>query len=164
MPQTPAWYSRVNEIATELAASPQPYVDRATVERLLRVGPRRAQQILAALPSATTMGSSTVVGRNELLAHLQRLANGDDIDLERRRRQKLAAALLDPGRATSPVILEQAPEPQPLGELEGVHLEPGRLTVEFSSPKQALERLFALATAIQGDFEGFMASSARSNT
>ena len=47
MPAKPLWYSRIHEIVRELDALPRPFVDRATVEFLLGVGRRRAQQILA---------------------------------------------------------------------------------------------------------------------
>jgi hypothetical protein len=37
----------------------------------------------------------------------------------------------------------------------GVHMEGGRITVEFDQPQQALEKLLALAMAIRNDFERF---------
>jgi hypothetical protein len=36
-----------------------------------------------------------------------------------------------------------------------VGLEPGRITVTFDEPQQALEKLLALAIAISNDFERF---------
>jgi hypothetical protein len=47
MPARPAWISRINEICTELERLPRPFVDRSTLEALLQVGRRRAQQIVA---------------------------------------------------------------------------------------------------------------------
>jgi len=37
----------------------------------------------------------------------------------------------------------------------GVRLEPGRITLTFDQPQQALEKLLALAMAITNDFERF---------
>jgi hypothetical protein len=37
----------------------------------------------------------------------------------------------------------------------GVHLDRGRITVEFDDPQQALEKLLALAMAISNDFDQF---------
>jgi hypothetical protein len=37
----------------------------------------------------------------------------------------------------------------------GVHLEPGRITVEFQEPQEGIEKLLALAMAIGNDFEVF---------
>jgi hypothetical protein len=36
-----------------------------------------------------------------------------------------------------------------------VAVGPGRITVEFGEPREALEKLLALAMAIGNDFEGF---------
>jgi hypothetical protein len=37
----------------------------------------------------------------------------------------------------------------------GVSIAPGRITVEFAEPRQALEKLLALAMAIGNDYEQF---------
>jgi hypothetical protein len=37
----------------------------------------------------------------------------------------------------------------------GVRLEPGRITIAFDQPQQALEKLLALAMAITNDFDRF---------
>lgn len=47
MPAQPTWFRRLDEIVAALEAQPEPWVDRAALEALLEVGPRRAQQILA---------------------------------------------------------------------------------------------------------------------
>ena len=38
---------------------------------------------------------------------------------------------------------------------DAFYLEPGRITVEFREPRQALEKLLALAMAISNDFDRF---------
>jgi hypothetical protein len=50
MPASPRWLSRINEICTELASLPRPFVDRATAEAVLGVGRRRAQQFPGLYP------------------------------------------------------------------------------------------------------------------
>jgi hypothetical protein len=40
---------------------------------------------------------------------------------------------------------------------EGVSIAPGRITVEFAEPRQALEKLLALAMALSNDYEAFVA-------
>jgi hypothetical protein len=47
VPARPAWISRINEIWQELERLPRTFVDRSTLEVLLQIGRRRAQQILA---------------------------------------------------------------------------------------------------------------------
>jgi hypothetical protein len=160
VPAKPAWFSRINEILRELHSLPRPFVDRATVEVLLGVGRRRAQQLLA--PCVTDcVGASGLADREALIAHLRRLAGGDDGFYERQRRRKLAEILaeLHQDRLERPQLLVEAPVQilqQKFENLpEGVRLEPGRITVNFDHPQQALEKLLALAMAIGNDFDCF---------
>src|SRR5687767_8265907 len=89
MPDKPMWYGRLTAAIAELKALPYPWVDRATLERLLGVGRRRAQQILA--PCVThSVGANGLADRGLLIAHLEQLASGDAAVYERQRREKLA--------------------------------------------------------------------------
>jgi hypothetical protein len=160
------WYSRINDVIRELAALPRPFVDRATVEFLLGIGRRRAQQILA--PTIThRVGANGLADRDALIANLRRLAAGDDVDYERRRRRKVALILgeLQQDRLQRPQLLVEAPLQILTQAFEnlpaGVLLEPGRITVTFEEPQQALEKLLALAMAISNDFAGFDRSTRR---
>src|SRR5205823_4111999 len=92
VPAKPAWYSKINDVVRELQALPRPFVDRATIEFLLGVGRRRAQQILA--PCITDrVGSNGLADRDRLIARLQGLAQGDDGFYEVQRRRKVADVL-----------------------------------------------------------------------
>src|SRR5580704_11982072 len=92
MPAKPAWLSKINEVILELESLPRPFVDRPTLEFLLGVGPRRAQQIMA--PCVTDhIGSSGLADRNSLISHLRHLASGDDARYEQPRRRKVATLL-----------------------------------------------------------------------
>ena len=155
-------------VIAELGGLPWPWVDRETIQSLLQVGPRRAQQIMR--PCVTRqVGASGVADREALIAHLKRLAAGDEVHYERRRRQKLALVLDGLRRAAlaQPKVLVEAPTTvlnQELGDLpDGVSITPGAISVTFSSPKEALQRLLALAIAIGNDFSEFerMAGSTR---
>jgi hypothetical protein len=141
-------------------------VDRATVEFLLRVGRRRAQQILA--PCVTDhVGSNGLAEREALIARLRQLGAGDDGYYERRRRRKLGAILVQwqEDRLRRPRLLVEAPGAVLSQNLEdlpaGVSLTPGRITVDFAKPTEALEKLLALAMAISNDFAGFEGLTAR---
>src|SRR5262249_26009629 len=92
MPAKPAWLNKINEVIEALERLPRPFVDRATLEFLLGVGRRRAQQIMAPCIS-DRVGSNGLADRGLLIARLRRLAEGDDGFYERRRRQKLAEVL-----------------------------------------------------------------------
>ena len=160
MPAKPAWYSKIDEAIGELQALPRPFVDRSTVEFLLGVGRRRAQQILA--PCIThRVGANGLADRDRFITHLRHLADGDDRFYEMRRRRKVATILaqLQKERIEHPQLLVEAPLQILLQEFEnlpaGVRLEPGQITVTFEQPQQALEKLLALAMAISNDFDQF---------
>lgn len=160
MPQKPAWFSRINEVIEEVQSLPRPFVDRPTVEFLLGVGRRRAQQILAPCISHR-VGTNGLADRDAFIVHLRRLADGEDGYYEHQRRRKLAEILvqLQKDRLQRPQLLVEAPVQVLTQEFEnlptGVWLEPGRITVTFDQPQEALEKLLALAMAISNDFDGF---------
>jgi hypothetical protein len=160
MPAKPLWYSRINDILREIESLPRPFVDRATLEFLLGVGRRRAQQILA--PCITErVGTNGLADRDALIAHLRRLAEGDDGYYERCRRRNVAEILtqLKKDRLARPQLLVEAPLQVLTQEFvnlpAGVDLQPGRISLTFDQPQQALEKLLALAMAISNDFERF---------
>lgn len=154
------WYGRLDEIIAELGSLPWPWVDRETLQSLLQVGPRRAQQILR--PCVTRqIGANVVADREDLVAHLKRLSAGDEAHYERRRRHRLALVLdgLRQAALTQPKVLVEAPTTvlnQELADLpDGVSITPGTISITFSSPNEALQRLLALAMAIGNNFNEF---------
>ena len=160
MPDKPTWYGQLERVIEELGNLPWPWVDRETLQSLLRVGPRRAQQIIR--PCVTRqIGANGVAGREELIAHLKRLAAGDEAYYERRRRQRLAQVLEELRQAAiaQPKVLVEAPTTvlqQEFANLpNGVSVSPGTISITFSSPSEALQRLLALAMAIGNDFNEF---------
>lgn len=102
-----------------------------------------------------------MAGRDEMIAHLKRLAAGDQAHYERRRRQKLALVLDGLRRAAliQPKVLVEAPTTvlnQQFADLpDGVSIAPGAISISFSSPSEALQSLLALAMAIGNDFTEF---------
>src|ERR1039457_2136194 len=109
MPAKPAWYSKINDIVRELDVLPRPFVDRATVEFLLGVGRRRAQQIMA--PSITDrVGTNGLADRTLLIARLRRPALGEapNYEVEPRRKVARAIARLGGERLAQPQLLVEA--------------------------------------------------------
>ncbi len=160
MPDKPTWYGRLDEVITELRKLSWPWVDRQSLQVLLKVGRRRAQQILQ--PCVTRqIGANGVADREELIAHLKRLAASDKAYYERRRRQKLAQVLEDLRQAAlnQPAVFVEAPLAvvnQKLADLpEGVSVSPGSIRIQFSAPAEALQKLLALAMAIGNDLDSF---------
>ncbi len=160
MPAKPAWFAKLGPVVAELESLPRPAIDTATLQALLGVGRRRAQQILAPC-IREHLGANGLADRQELIAHLRRLAAGDAAHYERQRRHQLAASLEQFRRSwlEAPHVLVEAPvailNQDFAGLPSGVHLEPGHIRVCFDDPTQALEKLLALAMAIGNDREGF---------
>ena len=154
------WYGRLEEIIEELRALPYPWVDRAALERSMRVGRRRAQQILQ--PCVThRVGANGVADRNRLIAHLHALAESDPGYYEIKRRQQFLEKLDEWKRdwAANPRLPVEAPESivnQRLENLpDGVQLGPGFILLRFNQSQEALEKLLALAMAIGNDLDRF---------
>lgn len=152
--------TKINDVIQKLESLPRSFVDRATIEFLLGVGRRRAQQILAPC-IMDRVGTNGLADRHALIAHLRRIAEGEDGYYEVQRRRKVASILgqLQKDRRERPQLLVEAPVQVVTQKFEdlpdGVRLEAGRITVEFDEPQQALEKLLALAMAISNDFGRF---------
>lgn len=164
MPDKPLWLARLAEAIRELESSEEPWVDRPTVESLLGVGRRRAQQLLAPI-ARRRVGSSVVADRADVVAHLKRVASGDTAYYEDRRRKQLWESLAAARREwieQPPVLVEVAAADQRRVERDdfeglpaGVELGPGVITVRFAEPEEALQKLMALALAISRNRVGF---------
>ena len=157
MPDKPLWIHRLPAAIQALEQLPLPWVDRSTLEDLLQVRRRRAQEILSPLASQRR-GCSTVVERTALIHHLQRLASGETLYYEHKRRERVWKQLEQERRRwieTPPAFVH--PKPEVLravykddfeGLPSGVELAPGRIEITFDQPNEALEKLLALAMAI----------------
>ena len=160
MPAKPGWYAKLDHIVAELEALPGPWIDRSTLGFLLGVGPRRAQQIMEGCVTER-VGTSSLADRLLLCDHLRQLAAGEAGLQEHRRRRRVAVAIEEMRHdwLTQPKVLVEAPVAivnQRWEDLpDGIELEPGRITVRFDTPQQALERLLALAMAIGSDRQRF---------
>jgi hypothetical protein len=161
MPDKPVWYDRLPEAEAQLGALPSPWVDRATLESILGIGRRRAQQILQPLVRHT-LGKNGLAPKEDVIAYLRQLAAGDPASYERKRRQRLAALLETWGQQAraQPQVLVEAPDSivnQELDQLpDGVHLSPGRIRIEgFLTPDEAKQKLLALIMAMGNEPEEF---------
>ena len=162
LPDKPFWYHRLDEAIEQLENLPDPFLDRATLEFALGIGRRRAQQILQPLVRRT-VGKNGLAAKEDVIAWLRRLAEGEAAFFEKKRRQRLGDIL---GRlqaeAQRPRVLVEAPTAIVNQELDslppGVHLAPGRILIEaFRTPEEAQRKLLALAMAMANDPLGFAA-------
>jgi hypothetical protein len=156
MPDKPLWYGRLDEVIKELEALPFPWVDSATLEAALRVGRRRAQQILSPLVRRTA-GKNGFANRNEVIEHLRHLADGNSAYYEKRRRKRLRSILEQVREAArQPQVLVEAPASMVRQEFEnlpsGIELSPGRIVIQdFRNAEEALQKLLSLAMAVGND-------------
>lgn len=161
MPAKPVWYRKLSHIIEALRGHPLPYVDRPTVEFLLGVSRRRAQQIMAPCVLDRRPGTNGLADRDALITRLERIADGDEGTYEIERRRKVARLIeqLRRERIEQPQLLVEAPLSVVNQKFEnlpaGVRLDRGRITVEFDEPHEGLEKLLALAMAISNDFDAF---------
>jgi hypothetical protein len=164
MPDKPLWLDRLPEAIRQLETASDPWVDRPTLETLLGIGRRRAQQLLSAL-AQRRVGTSLVAGRADVVAHLKRISAGEEAHYDSRRRKQLWTQLAEARREwiRRPPILVEVPNAQVRrlelhdfdGLPDGVDLAPGSITVRFREPDEALQKLMALAMAISQNRQAF---------
>jgi hypothetical protein len=164
MPDKPLWLDRLPEAVRQLEQADEPWVDRSTLESLLAIGRRRAQQLLGPI-AQRRVGTSLVADRSQLIAHLKRIAAGEEAHYEGQRRQRFWAHLSEARRQwiEAPPVLVEMSDAQIRrlerddfeGLPEGVELAAGSIVVRFSDPEEALQKLMALAMAISQNRPGF---------
>lgn len=166
MPDKPTWIGRLDEICRQLNSLPSPWVDRQTLETILGIRTRRAQQLMAPVVSQT-IGRNGLADRGDLILHLQRTASGEAAHYERQRLRKLGGLIEEMRRSwvQQPRVLVEAPpqvyRQEIAGLPPGVHLGPGRIALEFQSKDEALAQLLALVMAIGNDPDAFEAKIQR---
>ena len=159
MPAQPTWFHRLEEILEELRALEIWYLDRLAVQKLFRVGERRARQIMAGLP-AIQVGNAVAVEREALIVRLENTAAGAPFqwemsrrarlleDLERTRRQLAARRVRVPAAAD---VRDRA-----VRELTGgIDLRPGELHIQFFGAEDLAAKLFELSQAMANDWQAF---------
>jgi hypothetical protein len=106
-----------------------------------------------------------VADRAVVIRRLHEIVEGQEEHFEIERRRKVADAIemLRRERIESPQLLVEAPVRVLSHKLRnlpsGVSIAPGRITVEFTEPREALEKLLALAKAIDNDYDSFESAS-----
>lgn len=157
MPRQSEWLLQLPAIRNELESLSVPVVDRAVFEKVFGVRRRRAVQLMHRFGGFQS-GKTFLIERTSLLRQLEALEASDPVVVEQHRRDRLSAEL-DQVRqyaraARVPIVAAPGVYETRMNSLpSGVRLDPGRLTVEFASPEQLLERLFALSQALMNDLD-----------
>jgi hypothetical protein len=92
MPAKTLWLLQIPEILALLETFDVPVVDRAIIERLFGVRRRQAIELLHRFGGYQT-GRTFLIDRRLLIEHLRRLADGEELQRESRRRERLGQTL-----------------------------------------------------------------------
>ena len=163
MPAKALWLLHVPEIVSQLETFDVPVVDRAIIEHLFGLRRRQAIELLHRFGGYQT-GRTFLVDRRVLIEHLRRLVEGEEFQLENRRKERLDQAVdqLRQHQAAKRVRIPVRPDVlsrNVAGLSNGVALEPGHLHIEFSCTEDLLAKLYELSQAASNDFDRFRAAA-----
>jgi hypothetical protein len=159
MPRQAEWLQQVPAALKALEHLTAPVIDRATLEKLLRIHRRAAIRLMHRF-GGYQAGKTFLVDREALVRHLEQIAAGDSYRFETRRRERLVSHLTEVRRdlAQRRITIQAAPDVmhRELGELPPtIRLAPGQLTITCIDAQDLLRQLMELAQAIANDFEKF---------
>ena len=163
MPAKAPWLLRIPVIIAMLETFDVPVVDRSVIEHLFGLRRRRAIELLHCFGGFQT-GRTFLVERRALIDQLQRLAEGEEFQMEQRRKERLNDTIdqLRRHQAAARVKIPVPPHGYSLKMAElsaGVSLEPGHLHIEFSGTEDLLTKLYGLSQAASHDFDRFRAAA-----
>jgi hypothetical protein len=148
------------QIRHSLAALSTPLLDRRAIEHLFGLGPRQANNLLRSLPGHT-LGTSSVISREELLSQLDQMATPRAQAAELARHTSVLEELDRLRSAPRVRRLPAPPRPAPhrTSLPTGVRIPaPGQMTIPFTSPEELLGHLLVLAQSAAKDFAAFAAA------
>jgi hypothetical protein len=159
MPAAPIWYTRIPDIITVLQKGLWQQISRSTLQRLLGIEARRAQQLMRTMRTHKC-GNMVFVERCDLLEWLEALQAGDEVGREWRRREHIETALMEMhldllARRHQIYTPEQAPaiRAASLEQLaDTTVLRPGELQIQFTGMQDLMQQLFQLSRALANDY------------
>lgn len=157
MPAKPAWLLHIPEIVAQLETFDVPVVDRAIVERLFGLRRRQAIELMhhfGGFQAAKTF----LVDRQQLIAKLRVVAEGEDFQAEAVRKQRLVDTMdrVRRDRVAMQIRIPVTPDvwSHKLKDLpEGIILKAGHLNIDFAGAEDLLSKLYQLAVAAANDFD-----------
>jgi len=161
MPAKPFYFREIPQAIAAVQRLESAWIDRRMVEELLGVSKTVAWRILRRSGGQDGPGNTLVCRKEHLIALLTALQEGGEYRQEARRRDRVAeylAKLAETGRTRRTKVAEDQRAVELLSSRfdrlpAGVALTPRRLSVDFSSPQEFLERIGAVIFALQNDFE-----------
>ena len=161
MPAKAAWLLKIPEIVSLLESFVVPVVDRAIIERLFGLRRRRAIEFLHRF-GGYQAGRTFLIDRKILIEQLQRLAEGDEFQVESQRKERLDDQIDQLRRNQAAKRVRIPVEPVVLsrtvaGLSAGVALAPGHLHITFTGTEDLLFKLYELSQVASNDFDRFRA-------
>jgi hypothetical protein len=157
MPAAPTWLRRIPDAIAQLEEWPANDVGRSELQVLLKLRKARAVQLMRAWGAERRGGrGDLLLEKGALLRRLKALRRGTRLAAEEQRVERMVTALREARVAGVRVKVDRDTFSVKLAGLpEGVVVEPRRIVVEFTSAKEAVARLFAIAQALGNDWERF---------
>ena len=155
MPAHPRWLLAIPDAIHQLNALDRPLLTRRDLESLFGVSRARAATLMRTFGAERT-GSIRTLPRTALLRQLRTLQKHATFRGETARRERVVTALRQARRTG---IRVQVPVDALDGRLAtlpaGVSVHRDRIEVRFTSAKEAVAKLFALAQALTHDYDRF---------
>ena len=167
MPRRIEWLEQLPSALEELRQFPAPVIDRAILERVLRIHRRVAIRLMHRFGGFQS-GKTFLIDRLQLIEQLERVSRGEEVSFERDRRTRLVGQLTEARRLASGrhVQIDTANDVRDrvLADLPaGIHLKAGELRIEFVGAEDLLRHLYELSQAIVNDYDHFRRVSDVSN-
>ena len=154
MPFKPRWLLLLPDAIEQLESYGRDVIYRADLEVLLGVSRTHAAGLMRDF-GAERVGPGLALARASLLRRFRRMVQGRSFAgaIERRDRvyARLHQARTAGVRVPAPVPVRSGIEGLPPGVVVG----PGRIEVTFTTPKDAIAALYALAQALLADYDRF---------
>lgn len=171
MAQPRTWLPRAAEIAEVLRKMKSRDLDRSAIEELFQLQRRAAITLMRQAGAKGERGEAWMVPRDSLLTWVERTAQNESWQLERRRHtseelsqsmaevQAIRAALNQAGKkAISFPIVEEVLTASCASLPPNIVISPGCITIRLSGPDPTIEAcqlLYRLGLALANDFDGF---------
>ena len=155
MPARPRWLLALPDAIAQLEQLDRPLLTRRDLEALFGVSRARAATLMRAFGAART-GSIRTLPRTALRRQLRQIQQSGTFRDEAARCDQVLSALRQARRTGIRVPVPADALHGRLASLPaGVSVRRDRIEVRFTSAKDAVARLFALAQALTNDYERF---------
>ena len=158
MPARPKWLMKIPDAIRQLKEFDRDIITRGDVQRLFGVSKSMANTLMLRDFGAERTSHLLTVPRTKVLGALKKRTRGREFQREETRQEKLYTELQEARIASVRVKLPRESLSRKLQNLpDGVTVGASRITVDYTAPREAIQRLVGLAHALGNDYERFEA-------